>query len=216
MRHTPAATVAMLLITLPLTAAAPNTTAAVLQEPGITLTKTAHPSQHLGADFDITYDFQVTNSGDVPLTNITINELSFTGHNTLDTITCPAAAATLDPGETVTCHSHYTTIQPDVLAGTVTNTATASGAPADATPVSSAEATAVLTLELPPPNDTEPPFDLPPNDTDGPPQEEPGTGPAHLPATGKWPAVAANLRSGVVAQVTPGGGLALRTGTARA
>jgi hypothetical protein len=77
----------------------------------------------------ITYSFAVTNTGNVTLSADKVDEGAFTGTGSLSPVRCPAGAASLAPGEQVTCTASYTVTQADVDAGKVTNTATASGAP---------------------------------------------------------------------------------------
>ena len=73
----------------------------------------------------VTYQFQVTNSGDVTVTNLAIVEGAFTGHGTIGPVTCPVT--TLVPGQATTCTAQYTVLQSDVDQMTVHNTATATG-----------------------------------------------------------------------------------------
>ena len=73
------------------------------------------------------YSFLVTNTGNVTLAPVTINDTEFTGHGTRPVVTCPAGAAALAPAASVTCTATYTVTQADVDAGSVSNTATASG-----------------------------------------------------------------------------------------
>ncbi|MGW2178079.1 DUF7507 domain-containing protein [Streptomyces sp. NPDC001732] len=67
----------------------------------------------------VPYEYVVTNSGNVPLTNVTVTDDRVTG------IICPKT--TLAVGETMTCTGSYTVTQADAAAGSVTNTATAHG-----------------------------------------------------------------------------------------
>ncbi|WP_406013846.1 hypothetical protein OG520_18040 [Streptomyces sp. NBC_00984] len=76
----------------------------------------------------VPYEYVVTNSGGVPLTNVTVTDDRVTG------IICPKT--TLAVGETMTCTGSYTVTQADGTAGSVTNTAAAHGQ-ADGTPVQS-------------------------------------------------------------------------------
>ncbi|MFE7563704.1 DUF6923 family protein [Kitasatospora sp. NPDC057500] len=108
-----------------------GTTITTDDEPGLSVVKSASAGQEdkLVAGEKITYSFAVRNTGNVTLKDIKINEGEFTGHGKLDPVTCPKEAATLAPGATVTCTAAYTVTQADVDAGTVKNTATATGVP---------------------------------------------------------------------------------------
>ncbi|GAA3572398.1 hypothetical protein GCM10022197_31400 [Microlunatus spumicola] len=75
----------------------------------------------------VTYTFAVTNQGSLTVTGLRIDD------PLLPTTTCPAT--TLAPGATVTCTGTYVLTQADVDAGSVTNTATATAAAPDGTPV---------------------------------------------------------------------------------
>jgi hypothetical protein len=74
-------------------------------------------------DDTIAYSYLVTNTGNVSLTSVTVND------PTSGPVTCPAPSPALAPGDSVTCTadtSHAVT-QDDVNAGQVTDTATATG-----------------------------------------------------------------------------------------
>ncbi|WP_292786524.1 MULTISPECIES: DUF7507 domain-containing protein [unclassified Microbacterium] len=107
-----------------------------IESPGITVVKSASPST--AADYDvgqeITYSFVVTNTGNVTLTDVTVDETAFSGSGEMSPITCPAGAASLAPGAQVTCTATYTLTQADVDAGRLTNTATATGTPPSGEP----------------------------------------------------------------------------------
>ncbi|MFJ2368182.1 isopeptide-forming domain-containing fimbrial protein [Microbacterium sp. NPDC087665] len=94
--------------------------------PDLTVVKSASPND-LAVDEDVTYSFVVTNTGNVTLTDIEIEETAFSGSGDLSDIVCDDGASAVDPGEQVVCRAEYTITQDDVDAGTVDNTATASG-----------------------------------------------------------------------------------------
>ena len=78
----------------------------------------------LTADFDsagdvLSYEFDVENTGNVTVTNITITD------DLVGTVSCPQTA--LDPNETMVCSASYTVDQDDVDAGSVTNNASVGG-----------------------------------------------------------------------------------------
>lgn len=101
------------------------------QTAGITVAKTATPSTASNVGDVITYAFLVENTGNVRLTNVTVTDdpAGFTGSGDLSAIHCPAEAASMAPGEDVTCTATYTLTQEDVDNGSVTNSATATGTP---------------------------------------------------------------------------------------
>ncbi|MDT4904579.1 MAG: hypothetical protein QOH52_2595, partial [Pseudonocardiales bacterium] len=100
--------------------------------PGITVAKSAVPATVGQAGDTVTYNFVVTNTGNVTLTDVTVNDTSFTGTGTLSAITCPSSI--LAPGLGETCTATYTVTQADADAATISNTATATGTPPGETP----------------------------------------------------------------------------------
>lgn len=94
--------------------------------PDLTVVKSASPND-LAVDEDVTYSFVVSNTGNVTLTAIEIEETAFSGSGDLSDIVCDDGASAVDPGNQVVCRAEYTITQDDVDAGTVDNTATASG-----------------------------------------------------------------------------------------
>ncbi len=96
-----------------------------LPRPSIDLVK----SVTSGSGFDsvgdvITYSLVATNTGNVPLTNVSISDPK------LGALTCnPVQPVTLAPFATLTCTGTYTVVQADMNAGQVGNTATATGTP---------------------------------------------------------------------------------------
>lgn len=102
-------------------------------DPTITLVKSADPSEegsYLAGEV-ITYSFVVTNTGNVPLNDVTIVEGAFSGTGDLSNIVCPTS--TLAAGAQFVCTATYSLTQDDVDAGELTNTATAEGTPPGAT-----------------------------------------------------------------------------------
>jgi LPXTG-motif cell wall-anchored protein len=69
----------------------------------------------------ITYEFEVTNDGNVPLTDIDVADLDLGGIN----VSCPKTD--LGIGESMTCTADYPVTQGDIDAGVVDNCALASG-----------------------------------------------------------------------------------------
>ncbi|WP_296281491.1 hypothetical protein, partial [Pseudoxanthomonas sp.] len=93
--------------------------------PSLTIDKTASPTTVSSAGQVVTYSFLVTNTGNVAITGVVINETAFSGTGTAPAITCPVT--TLAPLASTTCSGTYALTQQDIDAGSVTNTATASG-----------------------------------------------------------------------------------------
>ncbi|WP_460572916.1 beta strand repeat-containing protein [Humibacter soli] len=110
-------------------ATSPDSTATVTvdQTAGLSLVKSASPSaaDAYTAGQVISYSYVVTNTGNVPVTGIQVNEVTFTGSDALSAIDCPATS--LDPAAQLTCTASYTLTQADVDSGSLTNTATATG-----------------------------------------------------------------------------------------
>ncbi|WP_031071648.1 DUF7507 domain-containing protein [Streptomyces sp. NRRL WC-3742] len=102
--------------------------------PAIALVKTVEEQQLTAPGEVLHYHFVATNTGNVTLTDVTVNETSFSGTGTKPTITCPPAAKSLAPGAAVTCTATYTVNQADIDAGKVTNAATATGNPPSGPP----------------------------------------------------------------------------------
>ncbi|WP_344200830.1 DUF7507 domain-containing protein [Pseudolysinimonas kribbensis] len=116
--------------------ASSTSTPTVTPEPSMTLVKSASPSAQ--ADFTegqiVTYSFVVTNTGNVPLADVAVQDTAFTGTGTLPSPACPAGAAFLAPGAQVVCTASYTLTQLDIDAGSVTNTASVTADPPGLTP----------------------------------------------------------------------------------
>lgn len=102
-------------------------TVTVDQVASLTIVKSATPSgaAAYNAGQLITYTYVVTNTGNVPVTGIAVNEREFTGSGPLSAISCPATA--LEPATQFSCTATYTLTQQDVDAGSLTNTANATG-----------------------------------------------------------------------------------------
>ncbi len=100
----------------PVTAADTITAA---QGPALTLATSTPTIGYLQAGDVISYDYQVTNTGNITLTGISIADLKVLGAS------CPDARLT--PGATETCTGSHAVTAADVTAGKVTDTATAAG-----------------------------------------------------------------------------------------
>ncbi|MEZ5093183.1 hypothetical protein [Nocardioides sp.] len=102
--------------------------------PAITLVKTGTLNGSAAGD-SIDYEFLVTNTGNVTLDSIVVDDPMFT------TVDCPVT--TLAPTESTTCTASYTLTQADVDAGQVDNTATVTGTDPNATDVTSTDTESV-------------------------------------------------------------------------
>jgi uncharacterized repeat protein (TIGR01451 family) len=109
--------------------------------------KTAEPSMITAAGQQITYRVTVTNTGTATLTNVTVNDTSFTGTGVPPVFTCPPAAAALPPGGTVVCTATYIVPETDLGRGFITNTAVASARTPDGSVVTSPPTQAVVKVD---------------------------------------------------------------------
>ncbi len=102
------------------------------QMPALTLAKAARETEYTAVDDVLTYDYTVSNTGNVSIADLAVTD------DRIDTVVCAVTAqgngdAALDPGETVVCTATDTVTQADLDAGSVVNNATASGTPAGGT-----------------------------------------------------------------------------------
>ncbi|MDN3205975.1 DUF7507 domain-containing protein, partial [Algoriphagus sediminis] len=95
-----------------------SATVTAIQNPGIELEKFADTPEYSAAGDVIDYSIVVTNTGNVILSNVTIED-PLTGLNT--------NIGDLAPGQSTTVTTSYTVTQADVDTGSVTNAATATG-----------------------------------------------------------------------------------------
>ena len=125
------------------TAQATVTTSA---SPALTVAKTVSPTSFLLAGETLNYQIRATNSGNVTLTNVSISDPKVNGLNCAPAL--PVAA--LAPGTQIVCTGTRIVTNADVIAGSIVNTATASGkAPGGATVNGSGTATANGTPQNP-------------------------------------------------------------------
>ncbi|PYE85119.1 DUF7507 domain-containing protein, partial [Phyllobacterium leguminum] len=89
----------------------------------------------------IAYAFVAKNTGAVTMTNVTVNDPMLAKAGVVIT---PASVATLAPGAEATFTASYTPTQADIEAGSVSNTATASGTPPSGTPLESEPDTEIV------------------------------------------------------------------------
>lgn len=97
------------------------------REASISLEKSASPTSFSAPGQVIRYSYLVTNTGDLPLTDVGVTD-DLSG---LPDVSCPRT--TLDVGESQTCTATYTTTQEDMARGSIHNVATSHGTPPDAT-----------------------------------------------------------------------------------
>ncbi|MFI2485485.1 hypothetical protein ACH47X_01180 [Promicromonospora kroppenstedtii] len=102
--------------------------------PGIEVVKTSDTDKITKVGQKVTYSFEVTNTGNVVLTDITVDDSDFSGSGELSPVDCPAEAARLAPGASVTCTATYLVTEADLESGELSNTATATGTPPGGTP----------------------------------------------------------------------------------
>jgi uncharacterized repeat protein (TIGR01451 family) len=113
----------------------------------LTVTKAVEESQFSGAGETLHYTFTVTNTGRVPLEDLTVTDVG-PGN---PTVTCPVTA--LEPGATTGCTATYTTTAADVQAGEVADSATAAAETSDGDPVSDDSNTVTVPYAAPPETD---------------------------------------------------------------
>lgn len=104
---------------------ASGTLRVTIRDPKISLVKTANPTIVDKAGEEITYTFKVTNTGNLPLTNVTVDDKDFEGSGKLGEIT--PASVDLKPNETKEFTAKYTVTQEDIDSGAFKNVATSTG-----------------------------------------------------------------------------------------
>ncbi len=87
-----------------------------VEAPALTIAKSASPTTYDAAGDQISYEYLVTNTGNVTLYNITVIDDK-------TTVTCPDTSIGLAPQAQITCSASYTITQADLAAGSVTNIA---------------------------------------------------------------------------------------------
>ncbi len=106
----------------------------VVPEPAIEVVKTTETQEIAEVGQEVTYSFAVTNTGNVTLSDVAVDEAEFSGSGELSAVECPGEAASLAPGQSVTCTATYVVTQADLYSTELTNTATAMGTPPGDTP----------------------------------------------------------------------------------
>ncbi|MFF2008049.1 CARDB domain-containing protein [Streptomyces sp. NPDC058195] len=122
-------------------------TVLINREPGLALRKSAAPDapEDFTVGQEITYFYEVVNTGNTTLDDIAIDETEFTGSGPKPDVSCPEGS--LPAGGSQTCTAAYTLTQQDIDQGTVANTAHATGTSADGEVTSN---TGSVVLEGPP------------------------------------------------------------------
>ena len=123
----------------PAVTASSTLTIPAVQMPNIAIALSAMPTIFSAPGTVVTYSYLVTNSGNVDLSAVSVND-TMTG---LSTISCPGTS--LAPAASETCTATYTTTQADVDVGSISNSATASGTP----PIGSAVTSSASTVSIP-------------------------------------------------------------------
>jgi hypothetical protein len=119
------------------------------EHPALALDKTASVTTITTVGQAVAYSFKITNTGDVTEKNVKPAEGSFNGSGTLPTPICPAAAASLAPGASVTCTAVYHVTSADLRTGKLSNTATAVGTGPNGDLTGSTPSTAKVTATAP-------------------------------------------------------------------
>ncbi|QIK62909.1 DUF11 domain-containing protein [Leucobacter viscericola] len=117
----------------------------LVRDPSLSVVKSASLSdgaQVLSSGQGVTYSYVVTNTGNVTLDGLTIQERAFSGAGATPTPTCPDV--TLAPNDQVICEATYTVTAADVANGQIVNTAVARAVPVSGDPVESESSTVVL------------------------------------------------------------------------
>jgi uncharacterized repeat protein (TIGR01451 family) len=144
----------------PVTPQNPTQDVTVTPQPGLSIAKSVAPATGATAGDTLTYTFVVTNTGNVPLTNVTVNEATFSGTGAapvVDVSNCSTTSGdvtdtdgvlAMQPGAVVTCTAQYEVTADDAQAGTVDNTATATGTDPSGNDITSQPSQAQATVVL--------------------------------------------------------------------
>ncbi len=113
------------------------------QSPALTLKKSANPLTYTTDGQTITYDYLLTNSGNVTLSS------PFAVTDDKATATCPAEVTSLAPGGTLNCTATYVITQADLDSGSVINVATATAKFGETTVTSNQDTATVTAVQNP-------------------------------------------------------------------
>jgi len=120
-----------------------SATVAASSSPSINVAKSALPTSVSSAGGAVAYSFLVTNTGNVTLTAVAVTDPL----PDLSVVSCPGTV--LVPASTMTCTATYTVKQADVNAGSIVNTATATGTPPVGAPVTDTGSATVTVASSP-------------------------------------------------------------------
>jgi uncharacterized repeat protein (TIGR01451 family) len=113
------------------TSGSSSVTVEAAQAPSLSIVKSSPTEGYSAAGSAITYDFLVTNTGNVTLSGVTVTDVESApaSQGNLSAIECPDTTLTAagTAGDSETCTATYTVTQADVDWGSVHDTATASG-----------------------------------------------------------------------------------------
>ncbi|MEE9326481.1 MAG: IPTL-CTERM sorting domain-containing protein [Cocleimonas sp.] len=117
-----------------------------LDQPNLSMTKASTGGDPFDEIGDIvTYEYVVTNTGNVAVANITVSD------DKIPTVNCPSPASnSLAVGASITCTGSYTIIAADVSAGQVVNVANPSATPPPNTSIPPMEFPPIVTVPLDP------------------------------------------------------------------
>ena len=128
---------------IPVTSPPSSVTVVIPAHPALVIKKSASPGSFDAAGTTIHYSYLVTNTGNVTLTDLKVND-ALAG---LSAIACPSA--TLNPGSDMTCTATYVTTEANLKARSVSDTATVTGDPPTGSPVVSGPSTVVIAAPAP-------------------------------------------------------------------
>jgi gliding motility-associated-like protein/uncharacterized repeat protein (TIGR01451 family) len=114
------------------------------QLPALEITKSADRATYVAPNEIINYTLVVTNTGNVTITGITVNDPNAV-------VTCSGAPYILAPGATITCTATHTVTAADIIAGRITNSANVAGIAPNTSPVTATSNTVIVLLENLPP-----------------------------------------------------------------
>ena len=123
-------------------------TVTFVQSPAIQVDKTARAFID-GVNNLVTYDYTVTNTGNVTLTNVTVTDDNGTPTLLTDDITVSVTPTTLAPGAQATGTAAHTISQADIDNGSFTNVATTTGTPPSGPDVTGTEPETVTFTQSP-------------------------------------------------------------------
>jgi LPXTG-motif cell wall-anchored protein len=135
--------------TLTASAGPKSAAVSVVQDAALQLTKTADVPRVTAAGQTIAYTFHIVNAGNVTVTGVAVLEQTFSGAGTAPTVTCPAGAAALAPGDDVDCTASYQVVAGDLRVSAIDNIAIATGLAAGGS-VTSDPSTAHVVVDAPP------------------------------------------------------------------